>query len=83
LLSDYSNWITGQVIEMDGGEVKYASGEFNNLYSVTGEQWDLMEQLIRKSNKASEKTKVIELLQKMTTNFGVFFISQKIIILKK
>ena len=24
LLSDYSNWITGQVIEMDGGEVKFA-----------------------------------------------------------
>ena len=24
LLSDYSSWITGQVIEMDGGEVKFA-----------------------------------------------------------
>jgi len=24
LLSDYANWITGQVIEMDGGEVKFA-----------------------------------------------------------
>jgi hypothetical protein len=34
------------------------AGEFNNLYSVTKEQWDLMEQLIRKSNEKSKKSKL-------------------------
>lgn len=55
LLSDYANWVTGQVIDMDGGELVNNSGEFNGLYAVGQEQWDMMEQMIRGSNKKPSK----------------------------
>jgi hypothetical protein len=68
LLSDYSNWMTGENINMDGGETKFLvniqicsnqgcfsfklhkliffidskSGEFNFLYALNKEQWDLI-----------------------------------------
>ena len=32
LLSDYANWITGQVIEMDGGEVKFSVNFKTNFF---------------------------------------------------
>ncbi|XP_076322424.1 2,4-dienoyl-CoA reductase [(3E)-enoyl-CoA-producing], mitochondrial-like [Tachypleus tridentatus] len=47
LVSDYSNWITGEVIRLDGGELPFLAGEFNSLLSVTREQWDQMEALIQ------------------------------------
>ncbi|XP_013787697.2 2,4-dienoyl-CoA reductase, mitochondrial-like, partial [Limulus polyphemus] len=47
LVSDYSSWITGEVIRLDGGELPFLAGEFNKLLSVTREQWDQMEKLIR------------------------------------
>ncbi len=50
LLSDYSGYITGESITIDGGEVLMA-GEFNHLESVTNEQWDTIEQTIRKANR--------------------------------
>ncbi|CAF0711652.1 unnamed protein product [Brachionus calyciflorus] len=50
LLSDFSNWLTGQVIDFDGGELTFSSGEFNGLYSVSKDEWDQMEQMIRKTN---------------------------------
>lgn len=49
LCSDYANWVSGAVIRMDGGEYVYMAGEFNTLQKVTKEQWDVMEQLIRKT----------------------------------
>ncbi|RNA10888.1 2-4-dienoyl- mitochondrial [Brachionus plicatilis] len=49
LLSDYSNWLTGQIIDLDGGELTYSSGEFNYLYSIQKEQWDMMEKMIRQT----------------------------------
>jgi len=58
LLSDYSNWMTGQVIDMDGGEKTAGSGEFNYLYGVKQEQWDMMEKMIRSSNKKSKNAKL-------------------------
>lgn len=54
LLSDYSSWITGQIINMDGGELVNASGEFNSLYAVGNDQWDMMEQMIRGTKKPSK-----------------------------
>lgn len=55
LLSDYANWVTGQIIDMDGGELTNMSGEFNGLYAVGKDQWDMMEQMIRTSNKKPSK----------------------------
>ncbi|XP_004345023.1 2,4-dienoyl-CoA reductase [Capsaspora owczarzaki ATCC 30864] len=51
LVSDYSSWITGDIITFDGGETPLISGEFNPLLSVTKDQWDVMESLIRTTNK--------------------------------
>lgn len=49
LLSDYSAYITGDVITIDGGEWLRGAGEFNGLESVTPEMWDTL--------KAAMKTK--------------------------
>ncbi len=47
LCSDYSSWITGEIVTFDGGERVGMSGEFNHLLGVTEAQWDHMEKLIR------------------------------------
>lgn len=54
LLSDYSGYITGESITIDGGEVLMA-GEFNHLESVTDEQWDTIGETIKQANRASKK----------------------------
>ncbi|GAB3883992.1 SDR family oxidoreductase [Spirosoma agri] len=54
LLSDYSGYITGESITIDGGEV-LAAGEFNHLENVTTDQWDMIEQTIKQANRASKK----------------------------
>jgi 2,4-dienoyl-CoA reductase [(3E)-enoyl-CoA-producing], mitochondrial len=51
ILSDYSNWMTGQIVHIDGGELVSNAGEFSKLYGVKQEQWDIMEQLIRQTKK--------------------------------
>ena len=40
LTSDYANWMTGQIINFDGGEVVGNSGEFNKLLALSQEDWD-------------------------------------------
>lgn len=54
LLSDFSGFITGESITIDGGEV-LGAGEFNHLEQVTPEQWDLLEQSIKQANQASKQ----------------------------
>ena len=54
LLSDYSGYITGESITIDGGEV-LGAGEFSHLESVTSEQWDMIGETIKQANKASKK----------------------------
>jgi len=56
LCSDYASWINSDTITLDGGEFRSLAGEFNKLREVTPEQWDLLEQMIRSTNKKS-KTK--------------------------
>jgi len=51
LVSDYASWISGESIAIDGGEFPYCAGEFNMLDRVPKEQWDMLEQMIRQSNK--------------------------------
>lgn len=51
LLSDYSAYINGEVITIDGGEWLKGAGQFNGLEAVTPEMWDLFEQFIRAKKK--------------------------------
>lgn len=48
LLSDYASWVNGSVVRFDGGELCALAGEFNTLHSVTNEQWDMIETLVRR-----------------------------------
>lgn len=49
LVSDYSSWISGEVVMFDGGEFVSLAGEFNELRKVPSDQWDQMEAMIRKT----------------------------------
>ncbi|XP_052815385.1 2,4-dienoyl-CoA reductase [(3E)-enoyl-CoA-producing], mitochondrial-like isoform X1 [Mya arenaria] len=52
MVSDYSSWMTGEVVKLDGGEYYSRAGSFNELRDVTKEQWDMLAQMI-KSTKGS------------------------------
>ena len=43
LISDFSSYITGEMIAIDGGECLLGAGQFNNMASVTDEMWDMLE----------------------------------------
>ncbi|WP_297335117.1 SDR family oxidoreductase [Algoriphagus sp.] len=43
LVSDYSSFVNGEVITIDGGEWLKGAGEFNNLDQVPQEMWDMLE----------------------------------------
>jgi NAD(P)-dependent dehydrogenase (short-subunit alcohol dehydrogenase family) len=43
LISDFSAYINGDVITIDGGEWLKGAGEFNNLEMIPQEMWDMME----------------------------------------
>tara|TARA_B000000437_G_scaffold40101_1_gene27643 strand:- start:573 stop:1469 length:897 start_codon:yes stop_codon:yes gene_type:complete len=51
LLSDFSAYITGEVVTIDGGEWIYNAGEFSRLDKVPSKLWGLIEKTIRKKNK--------------------------------
>ncbi len=42
LMSDFSSYINGEVITIDGGEWLNGAGEFNHLDIVTPEQWEAL-----------------------------------------
>jgi len=48
LVSDYSAYINGEVITIDGGEWLKGAGEFNLLEMVPNEMWNQIEKMIRK-----------------------------------
>ncbi len=50
LISDYSAFINGEVVTIDGGEWLKGAGEFNFLEAVSQNQWDEIEEKIRKKN---------------------------------
>lgn len=54
LLSDYSAYMTGECITIDGGEV-LSAGEFNHLDDVTPEQWDEIGKAIKQANRAGKE----------------------------
>lgn len=43
LVSDYSSYVNGEVITIDGGEWLMGAGEFNGLEAIPEELWDAME----------------------------------------
>lgn len=47
LMSDFSAYINGEVITIDGGEWLQGAGQFNQLEQVPNEMWDVIEQSIR------------------------------------
>jgi len=52
LISDYSGYVNGEVVTIDGGEWLDGAGEFNLLKHVTPEMWDTLEKM-RKGQKNS------------------------------
>jgi NAD(P)-dependent dehydrogenase (short-subunit alcohol dehydrogenase family) len=53
LVSDFSSYINGEVITIDGGEWLKGAGEFNILEEIPQNMWDQLEQMIRSSKKKS------------------------------
>jgi len=47
LISDFSGYINGDVITIDGGEWLQGAGQFNGLEMVTGDMWDNIEKMTR------------------------------------
>jgi len=52
LVSDFSAYINGEVITIDGGEWLQGAGQFNLLENIPTEMWDMLEAMIKeKGNK--------------------------------
>jgi hypothetical protein len=49
LVSDFSSYVNGEVITIDGGEWLKGAGEFNMLDQIPEEMWDAMEMARKKS----------------------------------
>ncbi|KAL3251567.1 hypothetical protein MRX96_055089 [Rhipicephalus microplus] len=47
LVSDYSSWLTGEVIRIDGGHLNYHASIFNRLSEVPKEQWKVLQAAIK------------------------------------
>lgn len=52
LVSDFSSFVNGEVVTIDGGEWLQGAGEFNMLEDIPQEMWDTLEAMIKakKSN---------------------------------
>ncbi len=53
LVSDYSSYINGEVVTIDGGEWLHGAGEFSGLEAIPQELWDAME-MARKKKEGSK-----------------------------
>ncbi|MFK5958675.1 MAG: SDR family oxidoreductase [Lutibacter sp.] len=51
LMSDFSAYVNGEVITIDGGEWLKGAGEFNMLEEISEEMWDMLEVMIRSKKK--------------------------------
>jgi NAD(P)-dependent dehydrogenase (short-subunit alcohol dehydrogenase family) len=45
LISDYSSYVNGEVITIDGGEWLRNGGEFSHLEMIPNEMWDMLEKM--------------------------------------
>jgi len=51
LMSDFSSFVNGEVVTIDGGEWLQGAGEFNMLEKIPSEMWDMLEAMIKSKNK--------------------------------
>ena len=51
LISDFSAYINGEVITIDGGEWVKNAGQFNNLENIPGEMWDMIREQTRQKGQ--------------------------------
>lgn len=47
LMSDFSGYINGEIISIDGGEWLQGAGQMNGLEAIPTEMWDMLEQMTR------------------------------------
>lgn len=47
LMSDFADYLNGEVITIDGGEWLKGAGQFNLLEAIPEEMWDMLEAMIR------------------------------------
>jgi len=52
LVSDFSGYLNGEVVTIDGGEWLKGAGQFNMLEEVPQEMWDMLEAMIRSKKKS-------------------------------
>lgn len=55
LVSDYSAYMNGEVVTIDGGEWLQGAGEFNMLEDIPQEMWDMLEAMIKAKRDQSQK----------------------------
>ena len=53
LMSDYSSYVNGEVVTIDGGEWLQGAGQFNGMDAITQEEWDFLEKIVRANQKKS------------------------------
>lgn len=47
LVSDFSGYINGEIVTIDGGEWLQGAGQMNGLEAIPTEMWDMLEQMTR------------------------------------
>jgi NAD(P)-dependent dehydrogenase (short-subunit alcohol dehydrogenase family) len=52
LVSDFSGYINGEVITIDGGEWLQGAGQFNPMEMIPDQMWDMIEQSTRSAGKS-------------------------------
>lgn len=51
LVSDFSAYVNGEVVTIDGGEWLQGAGEFNMLEKLPKEMWDMLEAMVKQQKK--------------------------------
>lgn len=51
LLSDFAEYLNGEVITIDGGEWLKGAGQFNLLDQIPEEMWDMLEEMVKAKKK--------------------------------
>jgi len=51
LVSDFAQYLNGEVVTIDGGEWLKGAGQFNLLEEVTPEMWDMLEMMVKRNKK--------------------------------
>ncbi|MBA3985561.1 MAG: SDR family oxidoreductase [Flavobacteriales bacterium] len=51
MVSDFAQYLNGEVVTIDGGEWLKGAGQFNLLEQVTPEMWDMLEMMVKGNKK--------------------------------